>query len=141
MRRWLCFSASVLFMVLSACISNPEGPYSEPGELVEAPAVSAEHDSSYTRTEAIILNGKKVGYTLLFLDVPPYAEEPQYIQAGTRFIKDLDFENLGFISPYGKTYRFEGNGKKARFLYQHNLEKNLAHFFGKPFGTVELQGL
>ena len=134
----LSAAALVLSFVFHGCIASAEGPFgdSRRGDMYP----SAELASSYTRTEAVLLDGVKVGYTLTFLEVPPFVEERQYIQAGTRFINNLNFERLGFITPYGRTYRFDAQGN-SHFLHHFDLEKNLAVFFGKPLGKVELKDI
>jgi len=70
----------------------------------------AEKESSYTTTQAVYLEGVLAGYLLTFDEVPITSGELQHTPPGTVLIKDLDFNNVGFISPKGQLYRFgEGN--------------------------------
>jgi hypothetical protein len=134
-KRFL-FSALVGLVVFSGCLFPHEKTYSP--QMDRERAVLAERDSTHTLTQAVHLNGKKVGYILTFLEVPVGSEEPEYCpHPDTILIKDLDFNNLGFISPEGTTYRFH-KGEASSPLFQHELKKNLAYFFENPMGQVEI---
>ncbi len=124
-------------LAVSGCLLPPEGPFAK--EKAPSPP-SVEDTSRFTLTEAVFLNGQKVGYTLTFLEVPRGSKEKQQIDAGTVFIKDLDFKNLGFISPLGNTFRYNEQSEGIE-VCQFTLEKNLAYFFGAPEGKVELKDI
>jgi hypothetical protein len=130
--------ALVSVILLASCILNPEGPYST--DTGDAGMASPELVSAYTLTQSVYLDGTKMGYLLTFLEVPKGSTSKQLIEPGTRYIKDLDFKNIGFILPHGKTYRYDER-QKAVEVCQFNLPKNLAYFFGNPYGQVELRDL
>jgi hypothetical protein len=126
-------------MVLSfGCIVYSEGPYRV--EPVEEPAIIVEDEASHTRTKAIVIDGEKQGYLFTYEQVPVGSGLIQYFTPGTAFIKDLDFRNVGFISPNGETFRFDENSQPVK-ICQFQLIKNLAYFFENPDGQVEVQRL
>lgn len=126
--------ASLLF---TACILPPEGRYEQP---VEPPSKIAEFSASHTLTQTIVVDGDKVGYLFTYQEVPKETGKPQLAPAGTAFIKNLDFNNIGFIDPYGKTFRFLENNN-TEVVCQFTTAKNLATFFGLPEAEVELQDI
>ena len=128
----------VSIFLLTGCIINPEGPFDS--DTRDADMARPELDSPYTRTKSVYLDGKKVGYLLTFLEVPEGSASKHNYKPGTNYIKDLDFKNIGFILPLGKTYRYDER-QKAVEVCHFDVPKNLAYFFGNPTGLVELRGL
>lgn len=136
MNKWLVLWCVTLMFCLTACILD------EPKYQDDAPPnLQAELDSSYTFTEAVYINEKKVGYTTTFNEPPIGSKDRELAHIpnpGTRFIMDLDFTRIGFMDPYGKTFKYNHKNEPVEFCHM-NIKKNLAYFFETPFGKVELK--
>ena len=132
--RLLRFAPIACFLfLLAGCILPKEGSYA-PSESKPRPLAE---ETRKTRTLAVFLDGKPVGYLMTFLDDP--AKEGG-IPKDTRFIQNLDFHNLGFISPLGKTFRYGTEGRVIE-VCQRSVEQALAVFFESPLAKVELKPL
>ena len=137
MVKRLLVLALVAFLPFQGCILNKEGPYSKESD---SQLGSSETDSRYTLTQSVYLDEKLAGYLLTFNEVPKGSSAKQHFAPGFRYIKDLDFKNIGFILPLGTTYRYDDRHKGVE-VCQFDLEKNLAYFFGNPSGKVHLRDL
>jgi hypothetical protein len=137
-KLWFLFIPLLLSL---GCLTYSEGPYeAEPAmEEVDEPYadIIVEEEASHTRTQAIVIEGERRGYLFTYKQVPVGTDLVQYFSPGTAFIKDLDFRNVGFISPNGETFRFDENNRPVK-VCQFQLNKNLAYFFDQPDGRVEL---
>jgi hypothetical protein len=127
----------VALLLVTACILPPEGRYEQ---STEPPSKIAEFTATHTLTQSILIDGEKMGYLFTYNEVPVETGEPQLAPPGTAFIKNLDFQNIGFMDPYGKTFRFLENNR-TEAVCQSTTEKNLATFFGLPEATIELQDI
>jgi len=121
------------FLCVSSCLSYTEKPYALPDKDF-ADALSNE-DLPYSETSAIAIDGDPVGYLLTFKEVPVGSGEHHSCPPGTHYIKGPDFKNLGFITPKGQVFRYAKDNKPVE-ICRFTLHKNLAVFFGKPFGKV-----
>ena len=137
MVKRLLVLALVAFILFQGCILNKEGPYGKDSTTYKA---TLEQESRYTLSQGVYLDEKLVGYLLTFLEVPEGSSATQHYKPGFRYIKDFEFQNLGYILPLGKTYRYDDRDKGI-LVCQFDLEKNLAYFFGNPSGKVQLHDL
>ena len=127
-----------LAILFSGCIVHREGPY-EVKEAAPYPILtkeSAEHGAS----QAIFVDGRMEGYLLSYHLLHEVSLAPSPPSEPTLFIKGKGFENLGFITPQGKTYRFVDQ-ETAKEVNQFDTLSSLAHFFGNPGARVVLKPL
>ena len=127
----------VASLLLAACILPSERRYAAHEE--EKPPL-AEDSASHTLTQAIVIDNEKMGYLLTYLEVPIEVRRPQVAPTNSSFIKDLDFQNIGYITPTGQTFRYV-DGVRSEEVCRFETRKNLAVFFGRPMATVELQDI
>ena len=116
-------------------------------ETTTSPDVAAEPDSPtnvglrepYTRCFEIHVGGTPVGYLLTYDPVPLYAEVERSLPVGTHRIRSLEFAEVGFITPEGEVWRYEGNDSVS--LGTHELHVGLSNFFGDgwPVNLTPLQ--
>jgi hypothetical protein len=68
-----------------------------------------------------------VGYLVRYEPLPAYADMQQRYPAGTVFVEDRQFARLGFITPHGAGYRYEGTMSEP--VGQGTVEYLLPRFF------------
>ena len=125
---------------LAGCASQDAGPAAASAGAGRKPAPLAENASLYTTTRAIYVKSELKGYLLVFDEPPLPAEKPGGVEPGTAFIKNPDFNNVGFITPRGALYRFGRNNEPER-IHQGSLKENLALFFGASRQDIVLKDL
>lgn len=128
--------AALLCALLAGCASDE--PADTCGCKPPLPPL-AEQASSYTTTKAVHAEGSVIGYLLIYDEVPVTSDEPRYTPPGTIFIKDLNFNNVGFISPKGQLYRFGKGDLPEKEVHQSSLLKNLAVFFRIPEKEITIE--
>jgi hypothetical protein len=96
--------------------------------------------AAYSTTQAIIVDGERKGFLCTYEELPDTAGVKRDAPAGTAFIQDLDFNNLGFISPKGELWRF-GPGNRPEKVHQAEIIENLAVFYGVSERQVSLENL
>ncbi len=118
--------AGILLVSLAGCASDGEKRCGKCGS--HSSCSLAEDTATYTTTRGIFIDGGLGGYILVFNEIPAGVDEKPATPAGTTFIQNLDFENIGFITPAGKLFRFCKTGEPVA-VYQGSLEENLAAFY------------
>ena len=128
-------------LLLSAgCASQGDRPGTATPPPGGKPAPLAENASLYTTTRAVYVAGELEGYLLVFDEPPVPTEKPDAVEPGTTFIKNLDFDNVGFITPRGALYRFGPDNDPER-IHQGSLEENLALFYRTAKKDIVLKDL
>ena len=126
MLRTTIILAGILLVSLAGCASDGEKCC---GKCCSQSACTlAENTATHTTTRGIFIDGGLSGYILVFNEVPVGVDAKQITPARTTFIQNLDFENIGFITPAGKLFRFR-EAKEPVAVYQGSLEENLAAFY------------
>jgi len=125
----------ILVIGLAGCAAQDKAAC--PAPAPDAPASDA---SAYTTTRAIHVDGQLKGFLCTYEAIPITAGISPKAPAGSTFIKDLEFNNLGFITPKGELWRF-GPGNIPEKVHQAGLIENLAVFFGTPERSVSLKDL
>ncbi len=82
----------------------------------------------YSRTEQIFVDGTPVGYLVSYDAIPDGLVLERAMPTGSARIQDLQFEDVGFVSPRGLFFRHSAKGAQA--LGYHPLEEGLLQFFG-----------
>jgi len=128
------FSALLIISALFGCYAD-DLPYTTSQE----PTYELNpEDSIYTVTEAVFIDGQKVGYTFTWMEVPVGSSNVQFTEPGVKMIKNLDFKDIGVMHENGATYKFDKDNI-GRKICHSNTKKDLAIFFDKPFGKVEIK--
>jgi hypothetical protein len=131
------FISGILVFCLAGCAAQEKGPAQ--AESPEPPA-AALHETPYTTVQSIHVGEQLKGYLLSYESIPSHASMNRTIPAGTVFIKDLDFNNLGFITPKGELWRY-GEGNIPERIHQSHLNDNLAVFFEVPEKEITLKDI
>ena len=110
MLRTLALSA--IAVTALACQSESEQPTGKLGDRSDAPgkrpqtgSIATREPDPFCRTYRIFVNGAQRGYLLRYEDMPGHVTTERRFATGTAFIENMDFEEVGFITPNGSVYR------------------------------------
>lgn len=132
-------------LLLAACHAPSTPPAAAPGP--STPHLSQARDLRWTETFEIRFGDELVGYLEEVRDAPVGEKDERPFKPGTSLIEDKDLKVIGFISPYGTTYRFNAEGEAktvgfgsrnqsiAAFFRQNGEPRILALGTGKPQGS------
>jgi len=143
MFRTLALSAVAVAAL--GCQSESERPTAKPSDGQAAKPQQAEsaarEPDPFCRTYRIFVNGAQRGYLLRYEEMPGHMTTERKFATGTAFIQNMDFEELGFITPNGSVYRV-GSGATpgtahSEKVTQGELLKSLALFYD-PEGAVKV---
>jgi len=132
MPRPSLFLVALLALCLLGCASEQEMRHSS-----TAPSASAAPEPGFRTTQTIYITGEHRGYLTTYDQPPINFDTENRLPAGTAFIQDVNFDNLGFITPTGHLWRLE-DGKRTQLVGQSTLIKNLALFFEASQAEVSL---
>ena len=93
----------------------------------------------FTLTHTILVDGGQTGYLVEYQPTPVAVDVQRSLPTGSYRILDLHFEDVGFISPRGETWRHGAHGPLS--LGNWSLKEGLARFFDRPDGHVKLIAL
>lgn len=95
-----------LLLLVAACAADPK----DARDLLPEPVIA--RGMEFTRTHAVNFGDdtRPAGYLVEFLRVPNGVVDERVYSAGTALIQDALLADVGFVSPAGAGYRFEGGG-------------------------------
>lgn len=122
-----------LALLLTACaipgrenkLENPPG--TEPAAPISLNLPTAT-DMEYTATYEIRFRDELVGFLVEVLELPEGMNDARGYPPGTALIQDLELVDVGFITPGGRSYRFDENGD-AHAVGFGSRNENIAAFF------------
>jgi hypothetical protein len=126
---------AVLALLLTACaipgrqskIDNPPGAMPEREISRVLPTAT---DMAFTATYEIRFGDELVGYLVEVMDVPEGIDDQRGFPPGTSIIQDTELSFVGFITPGGRSYRFDDHGDASAVGFG-NRDKSIATFFRK----------
>jgi hypothetical protein len=129
---------AVLLLLPACAIPGRESkldhpPGAEPGRMMSTTLPTAT-DMQYTATYEIRFGNELVGYLVDVLPTPEGMTDARGYPPGTALIQDPALDFIGFITPGGKSYRFDENGEGHAVGFGSRNE-NIAAFFranGQP---------
>ncbi len=101
----------VLACLPMACLNPSVGSVSDDDKVWHVPSGSAmapAYDMDYSQTLAARFGGELAGYVVNVLPVPEGVEDLRRFPVGTLLVQDQRFQLVGFVSPNGTAYRFDG---------------------------------
>jgi hypothetical protein len=126
---------AVLLLLVSACAipgreSKLDHPPGAVPERVISKVLPTATDMAYTATYEIRFGKELVGYLVEVMEVPEGIDDQRGFPPGTSIIQDTDLVFIGFITPGGRSYRFNEQGEAVAVGFG-NRDKSVATFFMK----------
>jgi hypothetical protein len=141
------FALSAVAVAALGCQSESQRTTGDPcdhqasAKPAQAATASTRELDPFCHTYRILVNGVQRGFLLRYEEMPGYVTTERRYATGTAFIQNMDFEEIGFITPNGTVYRV-GSGASPGTAYservmQGELLKGLSHFYD-PEGAAQV---
>ena len=117
---------AVLLLTLGACATGS----TDDGDSIDPRKIATDLAYSHTYAVTFTEDGKTIGYVVEFYRVPQGIIDRRSSPPGTVLVQDLDLENIGFITPGGRAFRYDARGG-AHDMGFAGRDQHVASFFGQ----------